>query len=163
MRPATKHDSSKLLKLYSESLAHAQKVGKIDWPDPISQSFINSLLENKNLFCFEKDDTIIAAAKLSRKPDRKIWPSQESALYIGRLATAETVRGTRFFQEQMLPAIIDYVGPNAKLRLNCLADNEPLKTFYRNLGFIPQADVAFYSPQQAAYITVTPFERLTTS
>ncbi len=163
MRLATENDSSKLLRLYSESLAYAQMVGKIDWPCPISQSFIYDLLESKNLFCFEVDGTIVAAVKLSRRPDERIWSDQESALYIARLATAEVVRGTSFFRSHMLPAIIDNAGPNTKLRLNCLADNEPLKTFYRRLGFIPLADVTFYSLQQATNIMVTPFERPATT
>lgn len=162
MRMTTAEDAPQLLVVYREAQEHAQRVGAIDWPSPIPPSFVNELIATNRLFCFENDQGVVAALKLSRDRDERIWHDAEPSLYLGKIVTAESVRGRDFFAQHMLPEISLYARndqiPATKLRLDCLADTKSLKKFYVRIGFHSLDDVTFFSEKQKTDITVTPFE-----
>ena len=160
MDHATSSDITDLLEVYRDSLKHAYNVGKIDWPNPITMAFMEYLLKTNELYAFRLDPKIVAAARLSHQPDERIWTDAPPlALYLGKLATSEEVRGTDYFRRRMLPSIQEYAGANTPLRLDCLSDNERLKSHYHRLGFISLGNVTFFSEKQDIDLTVTRYER----
>lgn len=78
-----------------------------------------------------QEERIVSSVRLYERLE------QPKALYIGKLATAGTVKGTNFFQTVFLPAIGDLASSRGRdeLRLTCLASNSRLGEFYLNSGF----------------------------
>lgn len=159
MRLAETRDTGSLAIVYQDAVTHANMVGKIDWPDPIPESFVANLIASEELYCFEEEG-VIAAAKLSQEGDERVWEDYRSpALYLAKLATSNQVRRQDYFRNIMLPAIVDFAGQKKSLRLDCLADNLALQKYYIKLGFIRIGSTSFYSENQQKIIKVTRFER----
>ena len=138
MRLAIESDIPILQDLYQESRAHAFRVGFIDWPERFSAEYLEEFIEADQLYCFEDGDTVTASVKLARSDRVKIWPDDsKDFLYVGKLATADAVRGQGYVQRIVLPSIEERATEMSKIgtRLNVLASNERLRGFYENLGF----------------------------
>jgi len=160
MRLAEIKDLDDLVSLYQEATTHAHTVGKIDWPNPTTESFVAELVSSGELYCFEQAGKIVAAAKLSPHGDVRIWGGQPApATYLAKVATGNQVRGQAYFRTAMLPAIVGRFGSSGLLRLDCLADNERLQNFYIELGFVRLGDVKFFSEKQQKVLAVTRLER----
>ncbi len=159
MRRVEIQDVSQLMEVYSDALEHANKVSHIDWPSPLTVDFVSELVATGELYCFG-DDRVLAAAKVSTSPDTRIWKdgTNSSGLYIAKIATSRSVRGTKYFERNMLPGIITHADAEVPTRLDCLADNPKLKTFYSSIGFRAVGDITFYSEKQSKNITVSRFE-----
>ena len=158
MRRAGQDDVARLTEVYSDALEHANNVGHIDWPNPCTADFVSELVSTGELYCFGKD-LVLAAAKVSSYPDFRIWKDAgKSGLYLAKIATSSQVRGTRYFERNMLREIADLAVDGVPIRLDCLADNPRLKTFYSGIGFSEVGDVTFYSEKQNKHLTVTRFE-----
>lgn len=161
MDQATVKDITVLKQIYHDSFKHAHTVGRIDWPDPTKTLFVEDIVNTGELYTFRLDRNIVGAARLSWQPDKRIWTDDaKNCLYLAKLATSEAVRGTNYLQQHMLPAIQEYAGTDTTLRLDCLSDNERLKSFYHTLGFVNMGDATFFSDRQGIEITVTRFEKL---
>lgn len=158
MRKAEQHDVLQLTEVYSDALEHANNVGHIDWPSPLTVDFVSELVSTCEIYCFG-DDQILAAAKVSASPDTRIWKNvADSGLYLAKIATSNQVRGTNYFEQSMLAEIVTLADATTPKRLDCLADNPRLKAFYSNIGFRAVGDVTFYSEKQSKPITVSRFE-----
>lgn len=158
MRLAEQHDVPQLTELYSDALSHANSVGHIDWPVPVTSDFVSELVSTRELYRFG-DNKILATAKVSTLPDTRIWKDvSDCGLYLAKLATSNLVRGTRYFEQNMLAEINDFTEAIVPKRLDCLADNPKLRAFYLGIGFHAMGDVVFYSEKQNKYITVSRFE-----
>lgn len=159
MRRAEYTDIDALMDIYQDATVHAREAGTIDWPNPIPQSFVTDLIDGENLYCFG-DEQIVAAAKLSRHQDSRIWGDEVSpALYLAKLATSNRVRGQNYLQEHMLPEISNFYDSITTMRLDCLAENSRLQQMYSKLGFVCLGDVSFYSDKQNRELTVARFEK----
>jgi len=160
MRIAETADLGELQTVYQAATSYANQVGTIDWPDPIPEPFVAELIASSELHCFEDERHILAAVKLSRTADDRVWGNTAApALYVAKLATDDRARSSSYFRTTMLPAITEYAGPTTPLRLDCLADNRRLKDFYSRLGFVGLGDATFFSVKQQRPLTVTRFER----
>jgi predicted GNAT family N-acyltransferase len=138
-------------------------VGYIDWPE-ITESIVSDLIETKHLYCFEDDHRVVAALKAEFEPDQRIWENEITKfVYIGRAATAKEVRGMGYFKKQMLPGVMKYGEENEAygIRLDCLADNDGLNKFYRNLGFELIGQRTFYSDRLSKELEVSKYQMLT--
>lgn len=160
MRQADKQDILKLTDIYEDARLYGEDVGVIDWPKPINELFIQDLIATNELYCFDSEDRVVAAAKLSTNPDVRIWGSENiPALYLAKLATSSEVRGRGYLRHEMIPAIQNYAGQGTALRLECLAENSKLISFYQRLGFTALGEAQFYSDKQLSDITVMRFEK----
>lgn len=159
MRKAGHADISQLKEVYSDALNHANNVGHIDWPSPLPTDFVSKLVETGELYCFG-NDMVVAAARVSRFPDTRIWnDATDTGLYLAKIATSNSVRGTNYFRHTILPEIAALADPPMPLRLDCLANNPGLKGFYSGVGFCEVGDVTFYSERQSKLLTVSRFEK----
>ena len=121
-----------LAELYSDNVLYARKVGDIDWPHPFPESLLVSYIHHGELFGLNDDpDTIQSSVRLYE------GGANSTVLHVGKLTTSEAIRGTRFVERRLLPAIIDEatIREKTELHLTCLAHNTRLASFYRNLGF----------------------------
>ncbi len=164
MRLATLEETKSLQTLFTESTRHANQVGHIDRPDRYDEDYFVPYIEAEELHCFDLDDRIAGAVNLAEADcPPVVWSEADSPhLYIGKLATSNTVRGTQFFRNTMLPDIEvearkrDKVG----LRLCCLGDNPKLINFYADAGFNNIGMAQSFSTFYNKHVKVAKFERI---
>ncbi len=159
MRIATKQDTTAITDIYQQATRHANMVGHIDWPDPFPTALATELVGTNELFCFEDGNQIGGVAKVSTEPDTRVWGhTSASALYLSKVATSNAVRGSRFFERQMLPALTEAFPLVSKVRLDCLGDNDRLIAFYEQVGFSVIGELSFFSVKSKRVLTVTRLE-----
>lgn len=158
MRLATEPDIPQLVQLYNEAFVHAKNVGDIDWQPPLNSDYVQGLMADNSLYR-DDGDSISAAVKLTNKADLRIWHGlTQPALYVSRLATANSVRGTDYVEHSVVPFVFDVAKPEGRIRGDCLADNERLKSFYLKLGATPLGNITFYSEKLHKQLEVTRLE-----
>lgn len=164
MRLATLEDIAGLQNLFTESTRHANQVGHIDRPDQFDNEYFLPYIGAEELYCFEATDTIVAAARLTETdPPPKIWDeNEERYLYVGKLATSDSVRGTQFFPNVMLRQILEEARVRNKtgIRLSCLADNRRLIQFYSCIGFNNLGTAQIFSTFYGKHTEVVRFEHI---
>lgn len=162
MRLATSEDIASLQHLFVESTRHANQVGHIDRPNQFDDGYFLPYIETEELYCFEGTNTIVAAVRLTETdPPPKIWTdNEEQYLYVGKLATSDSVRGTQFFQKVMLDQILEEAKARNKIgiRLSCLGDNPRLTNFYSRIGFNNLGMAQIFSTFYEKHTEVVKFE-----
>ncbi len=162
MRVAEFEDIDNLKTLYVQSTKHANQVGHIDRPDQFSDEYFEPYIKVRELYCFDDENQIAGAARLSEiEASSSVWEDDLAQyLYVGRLATSNLVRNTRYFPNIMLPEIIDEAGRRDKIgvRLSALSDNLKLTDFYSSLGFSALGNTLIFSLFYEKHIYVTRFE-----
>lgn len=163
LRLATLEETKSLQGLFIESTRHANQVGHIDRPDQFEEEYFASYIEASELHCFDVDDQLAGVVNLAEEDCPPIvWPETEAQyLYIGKLATADIVRGKHFFQQTMLPDIEKEAIQRGKLglRLSCLGDNPKLINFYNAAGFDLVGMAGVFSNFYQKHVEVTKFQR----
>lgn len=148
--------------VYAESMAYAlARHGGTDWD--ISYKYLDYLDTNEELYVSEglRGGTggvaLHGAVVLSERFNPQEWEGTEpeGGLYVGKFATANTVRGTRYATEVMLPGIIRIAGAWGKtsVRLNFMDDNDGLRRLYEDMGFTPAGTTTFFSETRAKELT----------
>lgn len=162
MRLATSEDIPSLQDLFIESTRYANQVGHIDRPTQFDVGYFQPYIETEELYCFEVTKAIVAAARLTETdPPPKIWiDNEERYLYVGKLATSDSVRGNQFFQKVMLHKIFEEAKEREKIgiRLSCLGDNQRLINFYSRIGFNNFGTAQIFSTFYGRRVEVVKFE-----
>lgn len=163
MRIATRHDAKQLQDLFAESTQYASQVGHIDRPNRFEEDYFAPYIENKEMYCFEANNSLAGAVRLFEKNSpTAAWPSVDVRyLYVGKLATGDIVRGSDFFLHAMLPSIRSEAIERGKmgLRLECLADNPKLMDFYSVRGFDKVGTARIFSKFYGKHIELIKFEQ----
>ena len=166
MRLAEISDVPSLQELFAQAREHGKRVGDIDWPEIFSHDVLAGYIGNRELYCFEEAESgLVATARLAETDNIAVWPDEDQRfLYVGKLATADIVRGQQYVPRVVIPAVErlaierDKVG----LRLNCLADESGLMRFYNNLGFNLLGSVRIFSMFINREIETAKFEKMLT-
>lgn len=162
MRLAQLEDVSLIQAVYAESTRHANAVGHINWPTPFPISILKQYILDKELYRFGAAANIMATVRLSAAGNVAVWPDQDIRyLYIGRLASADLVRGKMYVPKVVLPAITEEARGRGKigLRLSCHADNESLMSFYVQLGFIHLDTISIFSEFSEKHVDLIRFQK----
>ena len=163
MRLAVHEDFVGLQDLYFESTKHANQVGYIDRPELFDEEYFLPYIDAEEFYCFDIKGRIVGGARLTEvDPPPTIWADEESQfLYVGRLATSDSVRNTQFFPRVMLPEIVEVAKQRDKvgLRLSCLGNNQRLVDFYSRLGFNNLGMAQIFSSFYQKHVHVARFER----
>lgn len=149
MKLADRHDIPSIQETFDQSIRFAREVSFTDWPYPYPEELLVEYIESSKLYCFESDLGIDAALVLSEVADERIWQERDNDtyLYIGKLATADHVRGTRFTSRVVIPEVCELASKLGKrgLRLDCLAATPLLGQYYDSIGFTDMGDVTIFS------------------
>ena len=152
LRLAQETDFDQVVRVYDDSMTFAEaRHGNTDWD--ISQEYFGYLVGNGELFLSddgkEEEPEVHGATTLGERFNPQEWAGTEpeTGLYLGKLATDKTVRGTRYVARVMLPAILEVAASRGKdsVRLNFMDDNEGLRRLYTGLGFTQVGMTTFYS------------------
>lgn len=166
MRLAEMSDVPGLQELFAQARAHGKTVGDIDWPEIFPRDVLTGYISNRELYCFEEAESgLVAAVRLAETGNIDVWPDEDQRfIYVGRLATADVVRGRQYVPRIVLPDTEKLAVESGKsgLRLNCLADESGLMRFYNNLGFNLLGSVRIFSAFVNREIETAKFEKILT-
>lgn len=141
-------DLDSVMDVFRESLRHAAQVGHIDWADPFPVEPVQRWISDGELLRWAEDGRIVGVARATTVPSPSVWGDPgDVALYVGKLATADSVRGEQFCATHMLPYLLDYaVAAGAtSVRIDSLADNPGLTQLYSGAGFTQRGEATFQS------------------
>lgn len=152
LRLACEADFDQVLDVYADSMAYAA-ANHLDTEWRITRQYFDYLQDNQELHVSddgEEDDPLLrGAVVLSDRNNDKEWAGTEpeTGLYIGKLATANAVRGTRYVGRVMLPSIVEVAASRGKgsVRLNYRGEDVGLGNLYAGLGFEHAGTNSFYS------------------
>ena len=152
LRLAQEADFDQVMGVYADSMAYAAD-NHLDTEWRITRQYFDYLQGNRELHVSDdgtEDDPLLhGAVVLSDRFNEKEWAGTEpeTGLYIGKLATANAVRGTRYVGRVVLPQIVTIAASRGKtsVRLNYRGEDAGLGTFYESLGFAEAGKNTFYS------------------
>lgn len=160
LRLAQEADFDQVMGVYIDSMAYAEaRHLPTEWS--ITRCYFDYLTGNGELYVSddgEKDVPLLhGAAVLSERFNPKEWEHEytESGLLVGKLATAEAVRGTRYLGRVLLPSIVEVAASRGKTTvcLNYREEDTGLGDLYRSVGFVPSGTNSFYSETRKKDLT----------
>lgn len=112
------------------------------WQDPVPDAVLRRDAEQGNLFVVRQDQVVVAMVTVSES-DSETWSVDGSAaVYVHRLAVAQTHRGGRLGQRLLAWVETRAADSGAAfVRLACATDNPGLRRFYEQQGFRHVHDV----------------------
>jgi ribosomal protein S18 acetylase RimI-like enzyme len=136
-RPARPEDLRQIVDILSEAAAWAKARGvERWWSVPFPEAWVRSGIERGDVVVAESRSRIVGTLMLTRQ-DLLMWGEQPPvAGYIHRVAIRR-----EFAHQGLGRRILEWAATEVrswgrvKLRLDCLATNESLVTYYRNQGF----------------------------
>jgi len=130
------------------------------WQDPVPDAVLLRDAEQGRLFVVRQDQVIVAMVTVSDS-DPETWGADSSpAVYVHRLAVAQTHRGSRLGQR--LLAWVEARAADrgaACVRLDCATDNAGLRRFSGQLGFRHVRDVTVTSLDGGRKLASSLYER----
>jgi len=112
------------------------------WQDSVPDAVLLRDAEQGSLFVVRQDEVVVAMVTVFDS-DSETWGAESSpALYVHRLAVAQTYRGSRLGQ-RLLAWVEERAADRgaAFVRLDCATDNPGLRRFYERQGFRHVRDV----------------------
>lgn len=129
-----------IMRLFEKARLWHGEVGVSPWPE-FDESEVKGNIVDGAVYVLTLNDLVIGTATVFEE-DPLIWEDAEPAFYVHRMATDRAFKGNGLSRVMIghLAEEAKSVG-KASLRLDCWAENEKLKEFYRSLGFKMLHDV----------------------
>lgn len=130
------------------------------WQDQVPDAVLLRDAEQGRLFVVRQDRVVVAMVTVSDS-DSETWGVEgDPAVYVHRLAVAQTHRGSRLGQRLLV-----WVGQRAaergaaSVRLDCATDNPGLRRFYEEQGFRHVRDVTVSALDGGRQLASSLYER----
>jgi GNAT superfamily N-acetyltransferase len=106
------------------------------WQDPVPDAVLVRDAEQGILFVVRQDEVVVAMVTVSDSDSETWGVESSSAVYVHRLAVAQTHRGSRLGQ-RLLAWVEEGAADRGAVfvRLDCATDNPGLRRFYERQGF----------------------------
>jgi ribosomal protein S18 acetylase RimI-like enzyme len=130
------------------------------WQAPVPDAVLLRDAEQGNLFVARQDEVIVAMVTVSESDSEAWGVDYGPALYVHRLAVAQTHRGSRLGQR--LLAWVEARAADrgaACVRLDCATDNPGFRRFYEQHGFRHVRDVTVTSLDGGRQLASSLYER----
>jgi GNAT superfamily N-acetyltransferase len=131
--------AAEVLSVLDEAAAWLQERGIAQWPGRFEPSWVEDAIRRGETWLVEANDTIAATVTLDWADP--VWLDAEgSAAYVHRMAVRRREAGLGSF---ILAWAADVAGRRGcgALRLDCVASNRRLRTYYEAAGFTHRGDV----------------------
>lgn len=140
MEIATRDDLSVIQAIYHEAADRAHRSGGfIDWPKPFPLERIEQYYEDDSLYKFTEDGQIVATMRMYENCSEQIWQDvhEANALYLGKIATSDSVSGRGYMLNRILPEAVDVASQRGYdyVRFDSLATNEKQMKLYEKSMF----------------------------
>ena len=137
IRLATQADFTAIDQLILKKAEEFQAKGKSQWAkylEPSRSEFVRHDLINGTVYIYEEDETVVGSVSLIPPTswDDDLWTESGDAVFLHRLVTDSRMRGKQIGEQLMRHALRETTG---LIRLDCVADNLFLNTFYSRFGF----------------------------
>jgi RimJ/RimL family protein N-acetyltransferase len=129
-----------VMALFHEARAWHDEVKADPWPE-FDPEEVRENIHGNAVFVLLRADTVVGTVTVFES-DPLIWTDDQPALYIHRMATTRRLKGNG-----LCKFMVDQLSLHATelnklfLRLDCWANNEKLKRYYEQLGFVRQRDL----------------------
>jgi GNAT superfamily N-acetyltransferase len=141
VRRAYHEDAETVAVLLDEASAWVDDLGFSQWPLPFPRDQIAAAIDRGEVYVVEAEDGE-AVATVSMLQDDPYWGERPpDAFYVHKLAVRRDRAG-----RGIGTAIVEWANAEAAeagrefLRLDCLADNPAIRTYYEDLGFQHRGD-----------------------
>jgi len=142
VRRAHHEDAETVAVLLDEASAWVDDLGFSQWPLPFPRDQIAAAIDRGEVYVVEGEDGE-AVATVSMLQDDPYWGERPpDAFYVHKLAVRRDRAG-----RGIGTAIVEWANAEAAeagrefLRLDCLADNPAIRTYYEDLGFQHRGDI----------------------
>ncbi|KAF1679090.1 GNAT family N-acetyltransferase [Bacillus mexicanus] len=142
--PAEYEDAGSITGLLVRTAEWLRDRGSTQWSGLLEGHDTHNIagsIEKGHVFVFKKDDELAAVVMLLPEPsewDRKLWGEDGHAgsIYLHRLAVSRRLAGQGLGARvlQWAETGVHFPG-KTQIRLDCVADNDALHSFYRRMGY----------------------------
>ncbi|MGH9075689.1 MAG: GNAT family N-acetyltransferase, partial [Acidimicrobiales bacterium] len=152
---AGRPDLDTVIDLLSQGSAYARSRGFEQWPARFPAGIVSAGIEREEVYLARIGGIAVATCWLAWSNESFWGPDDGMAGYLHRLAVAEARRG-----EGLGRRILDWAQERATdagrplLRLDCMADNRPLRSWYEADGFVLRGERQVRPPEDAAHAAV---------
>ena len=107
----------------------------IEWLESIADDISTSVSEGR-FWCFDSDDEIVAVVEVRHDPEQLWGLDTEPSSYVHKLAINRSHHSSSL-GSKLLGAVIERARLQKRryVRLDCVASNERLRSYYENQGF----------------------------
>jgi len=142
IRSATTHDVQRIVTLLREKAELFKKRGSRQWSAYLEtdlEALVQRDLNAGRLFVYEQGPDLLGSIALlpSLEWDQTLWSDREG-LYIHRIVVSESAKGLGIGTRLLQHVIAVAQAEQEALRLDCVASNDFLNTYYTSFGFVPR-------------------------
>lgn len=140
IRLATKRDANNIANLIEQRAVALNEQGSDQWTEYLEQDLVERVrtdITEGSVYVFEDDQQILASIALLPPDDwdDNLWDDSERGQYIHRIVVSEKLKG-RGVGQQLMEHVLEEADEDEPIRLDCVADNEFLNSYYPRFGFV---------------------------
>ncbi|MGA9466786.1 MAG: GNAT family N-acetyltransferase [Exiguobacterium marinum] len=140
IRLATKRDAKSIANLIEQRAVALNEQGSDQWTEYLEQDLVERVLTDiteGSVYVFEDNQQILASIALLPPDewDDNLWDDSEYGQYIHRIVVSEKLKG-RGVGQQLMEHVLHSADEDEPIRLDCVADNEFLNSYYPRFGFV---------------------------
>lgn len=140
IRLATKRDAKHIANLIEQRAVALNEQGSDQWTEYLEQDLVERVrtdIVEGSVYVFEDDQQILASIALLPPDawDDNLWDDSERGQYIHRIVVSEKLKG-RGVGQQLMEHVLEEADEDEPIRLDCVADNEFLNSYYPRFGFV---------------------------
>ena len=140
IRLATKRDAKHIADLIEQRAVALKQQGSDQWAEYLEQDLIDRVqtdITSGYVYVYEQDGTVLASIALLPADDwdYSLWEDGERGQYIHRIVVSERLKG-RGVGQQLMEHVLREADTQEPVRLDCVADNDFLNSYYRRFGFV---------------------------
>lgn len=139
IRLATKRDSERIANLIEQRAVALSEQGSDQWTEYLEQDLLARVrtdIATGDVYVYEQDEDILASIALLPADDwdHNLWDDGEHGQYIHRIVVSERLKGQGVGQ-RLMQHVLGQAKADEPIRLDCVADNAFLNSYYPSFGF----------------------------
>ena len=140
IRLATKRDVNSIANLIEQRAVALNKQGSDQWIEYLEQDLVErvrtDILEG-SVYVYEHENDVLASIALLPPDewDHNLWDDGERGQYIHRIVVSEKLKG-RGVGQQLMQHVLNEADGEEPIRLDCVAHNDFLNSYYPRFGFV---------------------------
>ncbi|RHB50963.1 GNAT family N-acetyltransferase [Exiguobacterium sp. AM39-5BH] len=140
IRLATKRDAKHIAHLIEQRAVALKQQGSDQWTEYLKQDLMGRVqtdITSGDVYVYEQDESVLASIALLPADDwdHNLWEDGERGQYIHRIVVSEQLKGQGVGQ-QLMEHVLREADTHEPIRLDCVADNAFLNSYYPRFGFV---------------------------
>lgn len=140
IRLATNRDTEQITDLIEQRAVALKQQGSDQWTEYLEQDLFHRVqtdITSGQVYVYEHDEKVLASIALLPADDwdYRLWEDGERGQYIHRIVVSEQLKG-KGIGEQLIEHVLGEADTKEPVRLDCVADNDFLNSYYPRFGFV---------------------------